>query len=267
MAITGKKEEVNNVINKMPSNPIPNYMYKNLGGLQFSDAGKEWGLATPSFSNGAVYADLDNDGDLDLVVNNVNQKAFIYRNNSRELYKNNYVAISLIYKSPNKFAIGSTIKVYRDNEIISREVMPSRGFQSSVDYRQTIGLGNKKADSITITWPDRTITSIIAPAINKLHTIDYASVSKQQFLPSSTIRDVLFEKVIATFDRHTEDDHVDFYFERNIPFMLSKQGPKKNPNLLDEISAGRKEFMAKFQPLLESNDKPINPYRVIGDLR
>lgn len=225
MVITGKKDDVKNITNKMPSNPLPNKVFKNMGNLCFKDVGKQWGLATPSFSNGAAYADLDNDGDLDLIVNNENEKAMIYRNNSREYNKNNYIAVSLRYKSPNNFAIGSTIKIYQGSQIMSREIMPSRGFQSSVDYRQTIGLGKLGADSMTITWPDRTITTIIKPAIDTFHLIDYANVVKQQ--PRSiTVEKTMFEKIKNNFDKHTEDDYVDFYNERNIPFMLSRQGPK-----------------------------------------
>ena len=226
MAITGKKEDVNNVISKIPSNPIPDKAFRNLGNLRFKDAGNEWGITLPSFSNGAAYADLDNDGDLDLVINTVNEKALIYRNNSREYNKNNYIAISVKFRSPNAFAIGSTIKIYSGDQIISREIIPGRGFQSSVDYRQTIGLGNYKVDSMTITWPDRTITSVRTPAINKLHSIDYSSVPKNQIFSSPSFATVLFENIKTAFDKHVEDDHVDFYYERNIPFMLSRQGPK-----------------------------------------
>lgn len=226
MVTTGKKEEVNTIINKMPSNPIPNKAFKNLGNLRFIDAGNEWGFGKPSFSNGAAYADLDNDGDLDLVVNNVNEQAMVYKNNSREITQNNYIAVTLKYKSPNIFGIGSTIKVYQGNQIINREIIPSRGFQSSVDYRQTIGLGKLEADSMTITWPDRTVTSINKPAINKLHVIDFSTSSTQSPIQPGTTGQTLLEPVPNSFDKHVEDDYVDFYNERNIPFMLSKQGPK-----------------------------------------
>lgn len=226
MVLKGKKEEVNNIINKMPSNPIANKAFKNTGNLKFTDAGEEWGFMKPSFSNGASYADLDNDGDLDLIINNVNQPAMVYRNNSREQNQNNYIAIELKYKAPNTFGIGSTIRVYQGRQVMTREIIPSRGFQSGIDYRQTIGLGKLQADSIIITWPDKTITSIQKPSINQLNKIDYAASMHQLQAMQKINEQFLFEKLISSFDQHVEDDHVDFYVERNIPFMLSRQGPK-----------------------------------------
>ncbi|HYH15664.1 MAG TPA: VCBS repeat-containing protein, partial [Flavisolibacter sp.] len=105
MALTGKKEEVDNIINKMPSKPIPNKAFRNLGNVKFSDESKRWGLDAPSFSSGAAYGDLDNDGDLDLVINNVNQKSFIYKNRSQELTKANYISLSLSGKDQNTYAV------------------------------------------------------------------------------------------------------------------------------------------------------------------
>ena len=95
MIATGKKEDLEVIIDKMPSIHVLNKVYQNKGDLSFKDIGAAWGFTQPSFSNGAAYGDLDNDGDLDVVVNNVNQSAFIYKNNSRELNQNNYIAVSL----------------------------------------------------------------------------------------------------------------------------------------------------------------------------
>lgn len=226
MVISGKKEDVTNVISKIPSNPIPNQVFHNTGQLHFKDESKSWGFSTPSFSNGASYADLDNDGDLDLIINNVNEPAMIYKNNSREYNRNNYITVNLKYKSPNTFGIGSIIRVYGNDQVISRQIIPSRGFQSSIDYKQVIGIGNIKPDSITITWPDQSITSITKPAINQQLLIDYNNSNKNHFEIKEATQNVLFDSVKTVFNKHVEDDYVDFYFERNIPFMLSKQGPK-----------------------------------------
>ncbi|MGZ8537259.1 MAG: CRTAC1 family protein, partial [Flavisolibacter sp.] len=141
MVISGEKQNVDSVLQHIPVNPVVNSVFRNKGKLQFSDVAQDWGFGQPSFSNGAAYADLDNDGDLDLIVNNENQKAFVYRNNSREQNKNAYISVQLKGKSPNTFAIGSKIKIYKDKEVFNRELIPSRGFQSSMDYLQVIGLG------------------------------------------------------------------------------------------------------------------------------
>ena len=225
MVMTGRKEDVDEVINKIPSQPIPNKAFRNKGGLKFSDEGAAWGLDEPSFSNGAAYGDLDNDGDLDMIVSNVNAKAFVYKNNSQEQLQHNYIGVTLKGKAPNNFAVGSTIRVYQGDQVLTREVIPSRGFQSSIDYKVIIGLGNKKADSMTITWPDRTITTIVSPELNKIHAI--TQKEKERFLANNTAAlQPLLQLAKQNFGKPTEDEYIDFYYERGLPYMLSRQGPK-----------------------------------------
>ena len=243
MVLTGEKENVQRIIDSMPSVPVLNKAFRNTGNLKFSDEGINWGFSQPSFSNGAAYGDLDNDGDLDLVVNNVNMPSFVYRNNGNEISKNNHIGISLKGKGLNTFAIGSMIRIYCTNEIINREVIPSRGFQSSTDYKIIAGLGTKKVDSLIIIWPDRTITRINQPEINRTHLIvqtgNETSIDEAVPAPSQGI----IENVSTSFDKHTEDEFIDFYNERNIPVMLSREGPKSavvdiNKDGLEDIFIG-----------------------------
>lgn len=227
MVMTGKKDEVNAVISKMPRQALLNKAFRNEGNLKFSDNGKAWGFTQPSFSNGAAYGDLDNDGDLDMVINNENSKAFIYKNNSREINKNNYIGFNLKGKGNNGFAIGSQIKLYIGNQILSREIQPTRGFQSSVDYKVIMGLGTQtKIDSVQIIWPDRSYSTEKNLAINKVHEIkepDHAPIIQDK---KQVAVETILTSVKSSFEKHTEDDLVDFYNERNIPRILSKEGPK-----------------------------------------
>ena len=227
MALTGVKEEVDGIIQKMPSFPLLNKAYLNKGNLKFADTGVALGFSQPSFSNGAAYGDLDNDGDLDLVVNNVNQQSFVYQNHAIQNEKNNYIGIFLKGKGKNSFAIGSKIKIYKDGQIYSREVVPSRGFQSSVDYKQIIGLGkNSQVDSMIIIWPDRTFTKYEHPQLNKVWSIQQPQQKGNNYFNIEPARETVLKPVKTDFDKHNEDDFVDFYEQRNLPEMISREGPQ-----------------------------------------
>lgn len=226
MVLTGEKEKVNEIINKMPSHPIPNKAFRNAGNLHFTDSATQWGLGQPSFSNGAAYGDLDNDGDLDLVVNNVNQPSFVYRNFSQERNHPNFISIQLTGTANNRFAIGSSIRIYSGTDIISREIIPTRGFQSSVDYKAVIGLGNKSIDSMLIIWPDRRYRRIIQPAVNKLYQFKEDSSDLPLPMPDGKTTRPLLHQWPTQFDKHEEDDFQDYNMERNIPMLLSREGPQ-----------------------------------------
>lgn len=243
MVFTGRKEQVDEIIAKMPSNPIPNKMFRNTGNLKFADAGADWGLAAPSFSNGAAYGDLDNDGDLDLVVNNVNQKAFVYRNNASLRQNNHYIGFKLKGSDKNTFAVGSLVKVFSGREVLTRELIPTRGFQSSIDYKIIIGLGNRPVDSAVLQWPNGAVSVLVKPAVDSVHALQQPAAGTQPHAPALQPFDPLLKPETAAFDKHIENNYIDFYQERNVPKMLSAEGPCSavgdvNGDGLDDVFIG-----------------------------
>lgn len=245
MMLTGEKASVDEVLAHIPKNPLMNKWFRNAGNLKFEDVGVKWGFAQPSFSNGAAYADLDNDGDLDLVINNINQPAFVYKNNCRQVNNNHYAAFLLRGDSSNMFAVGATIKLYAGNQVFAREVIPSRGFQSSVDYKQVIGLGKlNNIDSAVIIWPDRTFTKYTNLKTDSIYTINKTPEKNYyHFSFAANTTKPLFDSLKSTFEKHDEDEYTDYHYELNIPEMLSREGPKAavgdvNKDGLDDVYIG-----------------------------
>jgi len=224
MIVTGKKEEIETIINKMPSTPIPNYAFKNNSDLTFSNKAEDWGLNTPSFSNGAAYGDLDNDGDLDLVVNNVNMEAFVYRNNSEKQKNHHYIKVKLKGDQHNKFAVGSVVELFSGKETIRQELIPSRGFQSSMDYVMTFGIGNKKIDSLQVIWPNSQYETVKKVINNTVIKLDIANAKLKYVIKKEIVKPFYTEKA-NSFIAHKENQFIDFDYEGLISKMLSQEGP------------------------------------------
>jgi hypothetical protein len=225
-ASEGKKIDFKEFVDRMPSTKLSNYLFERVGTWKYLNKAHEYGLDEPSFSNGAAYGDLDNDGDLDLIVNNVNQPTWVYKNLTREKTKGNFISIQLKGSGGNNFGIGASVKLFVKGEVLYYEQIPMRGFQSSMDYKLVAGLGeNTKADSLRVTWPDdktQLLLNVVANQNLALHYSDAQPLVSR--LPAEPAAKPYLSPVVGNIS-HNENDFNDFDRDRLLYFMNSTQGP------------------------------------------
>ena len=243
------------ILQYAPSIPLPNYIFQSQGDLSYINRAEEWGLADPGFSSGAAYADFNNDGGMDLVVNNTNGPATIYKNliyldNLDSLDKNNYIKIQLTGEDLNTYGIGSKVLIYTNEKTFFQELMATRGFQSAVEPVLNFGLGNAKMiDSLRVIWSTgehQLLFNIIANQRIRLYQRN-ATDSYQYETKMKTNK--MFQDVseISHIDyKHQENTFIEYNREPFIPHFLSMEGPAfdvadiNNDGLVDVYLGGGK---------------------------
>ena len=216
-------ENMFTILQEVESTPLQNYFFLNNKNLTFSNRTFEDGFEGVDFSHGAIYADLDNDGDLEIIVNCMNEEAKIYENKSIQNSSNNYLSIDLSQEK-NKNSIGAKVLIYSGDEILRRDIQTSRGFQSSYLGPIHFGLGTKEIDSVRVIWPDQTYQNIeINNRLNSNIKVIKNTDVKYEFDEKSKIFNVRYNKLNY---KHEELLVNDFKVQPLLPYMISYHGPK-----------------------------------------
>ncbi|MDP5158961.1 MAG: VCBS repeat-containing protein [Flaviramulus sp.] len=224
--VSNNKVDYKKLIDIIPSNKVKNHAYINKGSLEFKR--EENGLNTEGFSNGSAYGDLDNDGDLDLIVNNVNMPLFVYQNNLKDK-NSHYLKVILKGEGLNADGIGAKLKLTNKSNTYFLEQQPVRGFQSSMDNRANFGFKDTDSLTLSVTWPSGKVSKLSSLEANKTITLfeKDATIETQQRLVNNEIDSDIFTKNEDFLDFvHKENNYSDFNIERLLPFMRSSEGPK-----------------------------------------
>lgn len=218
------KRALLDTLNNFPPIELPNYIFKNRGNYTFENSTNSWGLNQTSISNGASYVDLDLDGDLDLLVNNIDQRAFVYRNNlnSKDSIRSNFIQVTLQGLDLNRSGIGSLVTVYSNGSKQVRYCQPTRGFQSTSTSVLHFGLGSQKADSLSVLWPDGSLQTLNQVTSNTLMNISY---SDQRIKNIDSYEATLLEEITLIHHSHRESNHNDFSIQSLLSHGLSNFGP------------------------------------------
>jgi len=268
-AINREPFKLMDLITAMPSTTLDNYIFRNNHDLTFTNMKDKWGMNIPGISSGAIYADLDNDGDLDLVVNRINSNAAIYKNMDMEQRQSNYLAVKLKYKNPNINAIGAKLYLYNVNNTQYLEVNPNHGYLSCVSTVAHFGLGDYKTiDSLKIIWPDHTTQVLKNITGNQRLQIEYKSDSTEKILPVEINTPKVFSKTQNIIDYKNQSfDENDFKRQPLMLFMYSKTGPviakgdENNDGLEDLFVSGDKDKPGKIY--LQQKD---GSYKIVDGL-
>ena len=218
------------LVNKFPEIKIPNKIYRNKGNMKFEDLGNLIDNDKPTFSNGAVYADFDNDGDLDIVVNNIDEAALVYRNKSNDQKQKSFASVKLKGSEKNINAIGAKVVLFANKGIRTYEKNPVKGFQSSMEGPLHIGLDNTQVDSAFLIWPDRTYQRIKITKGNNTFTytkglpvFDFTIIVNHWIEPTRAMNDIT--GIVALNYKHEENPFPEFDRESLMPHMISTEGP------------------------------------------
>lgn len=241
-AYKSKKE----VLSKIPQVKLKHYAFQNNGNTTFSDVSDSWGLTTASFANGAAYADLDNDGKLDLIINNINDEAFIYRNNSSGA--SNYLSVKLIGDSLNKNGLGAWIELYYNGKQQVYEQTPYRGYLSTMPMDPHFGLGRISGiDSMVVKWPDGKIQVLLNVPVNQKVMVRHdAATGAYHWETHVAASQAWFQPIEGATGTHYQDskkDLIDFNIQKLLPHKFSEYGPAMaagdiNGDGLDDIFIG-----------------------------
>ncbi|HZG23998.1 MAG TPA: VCBS repeat-containing protein, partial [Chitinophagaceae bacterium] len=266
--------DYSSLLKLMPSTPIPNYGFLNRQDLSFRNATDALGFGKPGFSNGAAYGDLDNDGDTDLVINNENMEAFVYRNNASKKLKNSFLKVALKGTGQNTFGVGARVTIYMQGKKQVLQQMPTRGFESSVEPVLNFGLGKATSiDSLVVLWPNMKQQSLYNLKVDTMLMLNQQE-AKSMFANNNRAPVAYFSNVtnkdIKGRKEHHENNFIDFDVERLIPKMLSFEGPKlaladvNNDGLEDFFMGGATGDTAKLLMQTPSGDFIEKPQLIFG---
>jgi len=251
-ADVGSIATVRQLLDSIPIVKIPNYAFKNQGDLTFKGSGREWGLDKPSFSNGAALVDLDLDGDLDYVVNNINDPAFVFENKLNERKeKGGFLRVKLQGPVQNSQGLGSKVIVsLSDGNQLFQEQQVIRGYMSSIE--EVLHFGIPAAQTITslkVIWPDGKVNELSSPEVNSKVEVSYKTANQgpnQLAILDESSEDSLFEEVSENLGLvyvHQENDKIDFNVQRTLPHKLTQYGPALavgdiNGDLMEDLIIG-----------------------------